>query len=131
MASLKPFILVALGSACGGVGRFWISLQMAKRFGENLPIGTMVANVTGCLLIGLAAAFTVQNGKTQISASVQQFLMIGLLGGYTTFSSFSLQTLGLMKTGHLGYAVGNAFLSLLLCMLAVWAGTGIGSVLNR
>jgi len=128
---LKPFILVALGSACGGVGRFWISLQMAKRFGENLPIGTMVANVTGCLLIGLAAAFTVQNGKTQISASVQQFLMIGLLGGYTTFSSFSLQTLGLMKTGHLGYAVGNAFLSLLLCMLAVWAGTGIGSVLNR
>ncbi len=131
MASLKPFILVALGSACGGVGRFWISLQMAKRFGENLPIGTLVANVTGCLLIGLAAAFTVQNGKTQISASVQQFLMIGMLGGYTTFSSFSLQTLGLMKTGHLGYAVGNVVLSLLLCMLAVWAGTGIGSALNR
>ncbi len=104
---------------------------MAKRFGENLPIGTLVANVTGCLLIGLAAAFTVQNGKTQISASVQQFLMIGMLGGYTTFSSFSLQTLGLMKTGHLGYAVGNVVLSLLLCMLAVWAGTGIGSALNR
>jgi CrcB protein len=131
MTSLKPFILVALGSACGGVGRFWVSMQMARRFGENLPIGTMVANVTGCLLIGLAAAFTVEHGRTQISSSVQQFLMIGLLGGYTTFSSFSLQTLGLMKTGHLGYAMGNIVLSLVLCMLAVWTGMGIGSALNR
>jgi len=131
MATLKPFLLVALGSACGGVGRFWVSMQMAKRFGDNLPVGTMVANVTGCLVIGLAAAFTIENGKTQISASVQQFLMIGLLGGYTTFSSFSLQTLGLMKSGHLGYALVNVVLSLLLCMLAVWSGMGIGSALNR
>lgn len=104
---------------------------MAKRFGDNLPIGTLVANVTGCLLIGLAAAFTLEGGKAQISSSTQQFLMIGLLGGYTTFSSFSLQTLSLMKTGHLGIAIGNMILSLILCLSAVWAGMGIGSAVNR
>ncbi len=131
MANLNPYLLVALGSACGGTGRFWVSIQMAKRFGDNLPIGTFVANVTGCFLIGLVAAFTVEHGKTHISASTQEFLIIGLLGGYTTFSSFSLQTLGLIKTGHLGYAVGNIVLSLLLCLLAVWGGSALGSILNR
>ena len=73
---------------------------MAKRFGDNLPVGTMVANVTGCLIIGLAAAFTVENGKTQISASAQQFLMIGLLGGATA-------TLGFLFAAYTGFRALN------------------------
>jgi len=131
IAVLKPYLIVGAGSAVGGIGRYWISIQMAKRFGDQIPVGTFVANITGCFLIGLAAAFTLGNGKLQISPSVQQFLMIGLLGGYTTFSSFSLQTLGLMKNGQVGIACANILLSVILCLTGVWAGTGIGSLLNR
>lgn len=130
-AVLKPYLLIGLGSAIGGMGRFWISILLAKRFGEDFPLGTLVANVTGCLLIGVAAAFTLENGRLQITTPMQQFLMIGLLGGYTTFSSFGLQTLNLAKNGQFAMAGLNVALSLVLCLVAVWFGLTAGAALNR
>ncbi|MFT5031004.1 MAG: CrcB protein [Candidatus Binatia bacterium] len=128
---LKPYLLIGLGSALGGMGRFWISTLLARRFGEGFPVGTLVANVSGCLLIGIAAAYTLENGRLQITTPIQQFLMIGLLGGYTTFSTFSLQTLNLAKDGQLTMAGLNVALSVVSCLIAVWLGLTAGAALNR
>ena len=128
---LKPYLLIGLGSALGGMGRFWISTLLARRFGEGFPVGTLVANVSGCLLIGIAAACTLENGRLQITTPIQQFLMIGLLGGYTTFSTFSLQTLNLAKDGQLTMAGLNVALSVVSCLIAVWLGLTAGAALNR
>lgn len=130
-AVLKPYLLIGLGSAIGGMGRFWIATLLAKRFGEGFPIGTLMANVTGCLLIGIAAAFTLENGRLQITTPIQQFLMIGLLGGYTTFSSFSLQTLNLAKDGQFAMAGLNVVFSVVFCLVAVWLGLTAGAAMNR
>lgn len=130
-AALKLYLLVGLGSAIGGMGRFWISTMMARQFGDGFPLGTLLANVSGCLLIGVAAAFTLENGKFQISSPIQHFLMIGLLGGYTTFSSFSLQTLNLAKNGGLAMAGLNVALSVVLCLISVWLGMTAGAAMNR
>ena len=128
---LKSYLLIGLGSALGGMGRFWISTLLTKRFGEDFPIGTLVANVSGCLIIGIAAAFAQENGRLQLTTPIQQFLMIGLLGGYTTFSSFSLQTLNLAKDGQLTMAGLNIALSVVCCLIAVWLGLTAGAAINR
>jgi CrcB protein len=116
------YLWIALGSALGGVGRHWLSGLIAKRLGEAFPIGTLVVNVTGSLLIGLVAALSEPEGRLLIHPTARQFIMVGILGGYTTFSSFSLQTLNLAREGQWLYAAANAILSLVLCLLAVWLG---------
>jgi CrcB protein len=83
------------------------------------------------MLIGIAAAYTLENGRLQITTPIQQFLMIGLLGGYTTFSTFSLQTLNLAKDGQLTMAGLNVALSVVSCLIAVWLGLTAGAALNR
>src|SRR5260370_11930545 len=90
---------VALGSALGGVARCLVSGAVARRIGETFPWGTLVVNVSGCLVIGVFAAIIAPGGALAGSLTVRQLLLIGLCGGYTTFSSFSLQTLALARDG--------------------------------
>lgn len=125
------YFWVALGSAIGGVGRYWLSGWIARRFGEFFPVGTLVVNVTGSFLIGVVAGLSDPDGHFLINPSGRQFLMAGILGGYTTFSSFSLQTLSLARNGEWFYAVANAALSLFLCLLAVWLGHIAAQYINR
>jgi CrcB protein len=113
------------------MGRFWISGWIAHRIGEIFPWGTLTVNVSGSLLIGLLAALTGPDSRFLVNPRVAQFLMVGLCGGYTTFSSFSLQTLNLMREGEWFYASANAVLSLLLCLAAVWIGYVLGQMFNR
>jgi fluoride exporter len=113
------YFMVAIGGALGSVARFWISTVMAERFTETFPIGTLVVNVSGSFLIGLLAALA--KGGT-VPNSMRTFLMVGVCGGYTTFSSFSLQNLQLLQNGNYYYAGLNTGLSLVLCMVAVWLG---------
>ena len=87
------YLVVAIGGALGSVGRFWLSGAIAQNFGETFPSGTLLVNISGSLVIGFFAALTGPDGRIWSSPSFRQFFMIGLLGGYTTFSSFSLQTL--------------------------------------
>jgi CrcB protein len=126
------YLWVALGGALGSVGRFWLNGIVSRHFGETFPWGTMFINVTGSFVIGVVGALASPEGRmdSQSRAVAIQFLMIGICGGYTTFSSFSWQTLRLMQDREWLYAGGNVILSVTLCMIAVWLGWMLGSMLN-
>lgn len=124
-------IWVALGSALGGVGRYWCSGLIARGFGETFPWGTLFVNVTGSILIGLFATLTGPDGRWLIGGATRQFFMVGFFGGFTTFSSFSLQTLALVQDGEWTRAAFNIAGSLLLCLVGVWAGHALGVAINR
>ena len=93
------YLWIAIGSALGGVARFWCSGLVATLIGELFPWGTLFVNVTGSFIIGFFAALTGPDGRLLVGPTVRQFVMVGFCGGYTTFSSFSLQTLGLLRDG--------------------------------
>jgi CrcB protein len=103
---------------------------VARAFGETFPWGTLIINVTGSLVIGFFAALTGPDGRVFASSTVRQFVMIGICGGYTTFSSFSLQTLNLVNDGEWFRAGANIVLSVLLCLIAVWGGVILANVFN-
>jgi CrcB protein len=113
---------IALGSALGGVARYWCSGVAARLFGETFPWGTLFVNVSGSFLIGVFATLTGPDGRMFAGSTARQFVMFGLLGGFTTFSSFSLQTLSLAQDSEWLQAGGNIVGSVVLCLLAVWLG---------
>lgn len=121
---------IAAGSAVGGMARFWLSGAVARAFGETFPWGTLLVNVSGSLLIGIIAAFTAPDGRIFISSTARLALMAGFCGGYTTFSSFSLQTLSLMQDGDWWHAGANIVLSVVACLVSVWAGYALASSFN-
>ena len=116
------YLLVGLGSAIGGMARFWASGVLANRYGGTFPWGTLFVNVSGSFAIGLFATLTAPDGRWLVGPSGRNFFMTGICGGYTTFSSFSLQTLSLAQDDEWHYASGNAVLSVSLCLIAVWLG---------
>ena len=127
---LMLYFWIAIGGALGSIARFWCSGFVARLFGEAFPFGTLLVNVTGSFIIGFAATAMGPDGRMFAGTTPRQFVMTGFCGGYTTFSSFSLQTLNLLNDGEWLYASGNAGLSLVLCMLAVWAGHILALNLN-
>jgi len=125
------YLWVAIGGALGSVGRFWLNGMMSRSFGETFPWGTMLINVTGSFVIGFFAALTGPDGRLFASASFRTFFMVGICGGYTTFSSFSLQTLNLANDGQWLRAGANVLLSVALCLAGVWLGFLIANQLNQ
>ena len=120
---MNPYLLVALGSALGGVLRFWLAAMMGDKLGAP-HLGTVFVNVTGSFVIGFIAALGPLPWK-------QQLLMVGILGGYTTFSSFSLQTLELAHEGKWATAGANVGLSVFLSLFAVLLGHLCGAFVRR
>ena len=116
------YFLVAIGSALGGTLRYWLSVVISNWVGQIFPWGTLVINVTGSFAIGFFSAFTAPEGRVFVPGEWRQFFMVGVCGGYTTFSSFSLQTLTLANDGEWGWAGWNIGLSISLCLLGVWLG---------
>jgi len=128
---MLTYLYVACGGALGTVARFALSGYIANRFGETFPWGTLVINVTGSFVIGLFAALTSPDeGRWVVGGAGRQFFMIGICGGYTTFSSFSLQTLTLAQNREWLPAAGNIFGSVILCLVAVWLGYAAGAAIN-
>ena len=126
------YLSIGLGSGLGGMARFWISGLLAEtRMGETFPLGTLAVNIIGSFLIGLIAVLTGPEGRLAWSQRTVQFFMVGLCGGFTTFSAFSLQTLNLVREGENAAAVVNISLTLATCLLAVWLGYAAGQALNR
>ena len=115
------YLMVALGGALGSVLRFWLGGVIGHKAAAPFW-GTLFVNVTGCFLIGLLGNLR-ENGPGEFD---RYFLMVGVLGGYTTFSTFSLQTLELFRAGNPGLAVANVALSMVLCLLGVWLGATAG-----
>ena len=120
---MNPYLLVAIGSALGGVLRFWLATVMGDKLGA-VHLGTVFVNVSGSFVIGFIAAL----GPMPFA---QRILMVGVLGGYTTFSSFSLQTLELAHEGRWATAGANVVLSVVLSLAAVWLGHWCGAALRR
>jgi CrcB protein len=127
---LKTYLMVMLGGCFGVAARLWMSTAMAARWGEDFPVGTVAVNISGCFVIGLFAMVTAAEGIWPVSTLVRQAVILGVLGGFTTFSSFSIQTITLLKNGHLLGAVANVFVSVLGCLLATWVGMLLGGWLN-
>ncbi len=125
------YLFVALGGALGSVTRFWLSGAAARSFGETFPWGTLIVNVTGSFAIGFLATLTSPDGRWFVSPGLRNLFIVGLLGGYTTFSSFSLQTLNLAENGEYGRAAANALASMAGCLVAVWFGHMLAQVLNN
>ncbi|HEX7654087.1 MAG TPA: fluoride efflux transporter CrcB [Verrucomicrobiae bacterium] len=124
------YFLVGLGSALGGILRFWLSGVVANRFGQSFPWGTILVNITGCLVIGFFNTLTSTDGRFMMSPASRTFFMIGICGGYTTFSSFSLQTLNLMEEGEWWRAGGNVVISVVFCLVGVWLGHLLAAQFN-
>jgi CrcB protein len=127
---MESYVWIAIGSALGGVARFWCSGVAARWIGETFPWGTIIVNVVGSFIIGFFSTLTGPDGRIFASTTTRQFVMIGLCGGYTTFSAFSLQTLNLMHEGEWFQAGANVGLSVVCCMIAVWVGHLAAASLN-
>jgi CrcB protein len=123
------YLWIALGGALGSVLRF-ISSEWVQSRWPSFPWGTLFVNVLGSLLIGLLAAIS-EAGRLGDSPSLRHFLMIGVLGGFTTFSSFSMQTLMLARSGAALMAGLNVLASVSLCLSAAWLGFVLGSQLIK
>ena len=119
---MNAYILIALGSALGGILRHWMTIAMAARFTNAFPWGTFVINVAGSLLIGTIAAFP----EERLQTNARMFLSTGVMGGFTTFSAFSLQTLSLLQSGNTGLSLAYALASVTLCVSGCALGWWIG-----
>ncbi len=128
---MLAYLWVGVGGALGSMGRYWLSGVAARHFGETFPWGTILVNVSGSFVIGLFAALTAPEGRWLLPQWFrQQFFILGICGGYTTFSSFSLQTLNLVQDGEWLYAAGNVLVSVISCLVAVWLGHLLATSIN-
>jgi CrcB protein len=120
-----------LGSALGGVARYACSSLVAHWIGESFPWGTLLVNIFGSFVIGFFATATGPDGRFLVAPDARLFVMVGICGGYTTFSSFSLQTFALLREGDVVRAGANVLASVVLCMLSVWIGAVSAGLLNQ
>ena len=127
---MLSYMWIAIGGALGTTARFWLSGVVARTIGETFPWGTLVINVSGSFVIGFFGALTGPDGRWFVGSTARQFVMIGMCGGYTTFSSFSLQTLNLANGGDWFRAGANIGLSVVCCLVAVWAGHVLAASMN-
>jgi fluoride exporter len=119
---MLTYFYIAVGGAIGSAGRAWTANVILRAVGPHFPWGTVLINIVGSFIIGLFAALTASDGRFPAHPDARAFIMAGICGGYTTFSSFSLQTLDLARDGKLGAAFANIALSVVLSLLAVSAG---------
>lgn len=130
MSSLV-YLWIALGSALGGVARYWCQGVAARLIGDTFPWGTLIVNIVGCTFIGFFATIVEPDGRILVSPTFRRFVMVGICGGYTTFSSFSWETLSLARDGQWTKAAGNILGSVVLCMVGVWLGQVAGTLINE
>jgi CrcB protein len=127
MGVIQRLLLIGLAGLLGTLGRYALSGYVARRFGETFPVGTLAVNILGCFLAGFL--YYIAQERFLINETLRTALMIGLLGGFTTFSSYGLQTFTLMRDGDVGLAMVNLAASNILGLFTVWAGYSIGQLL--
>lgn len=127
---MQTYVLIGLGGALGSMARHWCNGLATAAMGAAFPWGTLIINVLGSVIIGFAAATMQADGRFPVGDDARLFLMVGVCGGYTTFSAFSLQTLTLIQGGQWLPAAGNIGLSVILCLIGVWLGYLAGLAIN-
>lgn len=127
MGPSVKYLLVFLGGGIGAALRFWMQGVVHERMGAGFPYGTMAVNVLGCFVIGLL--MIALDERFLAAASLRLFLTIGILGGFTTFSSFSYETLALLRDGEFLPALANVGFTVMLCLIATWGGMRLGKLI--
>jgi CrcB protein len=125
------YLWIGLGSALGGMGRYSFPALAARWIGETFPWGTLWVNVLGSFFIGLFATLVSPEDRLFVPASARQLVMVGRCGGFTTFSTLSLETLNLARDGQWIKAAGNILGTFLLCLVGVWGGHALATLLNE
>ena len=123
---MQNYLLVFAGGGIGAAARYWLSGLVYQRLGSEFPSGTLLVNVIGCLLIGFLMSLFEE--RFVLYPSLRIFLTIGILGGFTTFSSFSFETMALLRDGELLYASANILLSVVVCLGGTWVGLTLGKI---
>ena len=134
MQLLSQYLVIGLGGALGSMLRFGIGTFIdtnVQKTGYIFPWGTIIVNITGCFIIGFVFTISTAEGRVYMSPLTRNFITIGILGGYTTFSSFSWQTLTLAQSGQMWGAAANVLLSVVLCLLGVWLGAWVAGWINQ
>lgn len=121
---MTQIISIAIGGAAGALLRFWVSNGVYTLLGRGFPYGTLAVNVIGSLAMGLLYVFFLE--RMTVSAELRGAVLIGLLGSFTTFSTFSIETLNLIEQAEFMKAGLNALISVFACLLAAWFGLVIG-----
>lgn len=116
-----------LGGGLGAASRYWLSGFVYQKLGNGFPYGTLAVNALGCLLIGVL--MTAMEERFLMNPSFRIFFAIGILGGFTTFSTFSFETISLLRDGQFLYATANILVSLLTCLFGTWIGMQAGKLL--
>ena len=135
MQLLNQYLVIGLGGALGSMLRFGLGTFIdsgVSKSGQIFPWGTIVVNITGCFVIGLVATVSAPGtSRYVIPPLMLRFITIGILGGYTTFSSFSLQTLSLWSDNQRWEAAANVLMSVVLCLAGVWLGAALAESINK
>ena len=124
---MSRIFLIGLAGFVGTIGRYWLSGVVARRYGETFPLGTLVVNLSGCLLVGLL--YYLLQERFVVNPTARTVILIGFLGGFTTFSSFGLQTFTLLQDGEFGLATLNLTISNFVGLVLVWVGYTLARVL--
>ena len=124
---MQKTILIGLAGLAGTLFRYWLSGLVARQYGETFPWGTMAVNLVGCFLTG--AVFHLTEERFLVDPTIRTVILIGLLGGFTTFSSYGLQTFMLLRDGEFGLATLNIATANVLGLLLVWVGYVVGKAL--
>jgi CrcB protein len=124
---MVKLLLIGFAGFIGTLGRYWLSGVVARRYGETFPLGTLAVNLVGCFLVGLL--FYLMQERYLVNQNVRTIILIGLLGGFTTFSSLGLQTFTLLQDNEMALAVLNMVASNVLGLLLVWAGYTLAKAL--
>lgn len=127
---MNNLFFIFMGCGLGGLLRYGVAYGVYQLMGpfwskEDFPYGTIIVNISGCMIMGFLFALILDR-TSEINPYLRDFLIIGFLGGYTTFSSFSMETILLLESGHWLSAILNVFLSISLCIGGCWAGLAIG-----
>lgn len=129
--SNMTYLAIALGGALGSILRYALSTSIDTRWGEGFPWGTLSVNLLGCFVIGVLAYLSGSDGRLWGSPETRQFLITGLCGGFTTFSTFGLQTLNLLRDGDCLQASAYVIGSVVICLIGVWLGHGAAELMNQ
>jgi len=120
-------LLVAFGGMLGSIARYWLAGVIQRLDGAEFPFGTLGVNVLGSFIVGVVMALSLERGTLPPNARI--FLAIGLCGGFTTMSTFSYETMALLRDGQAILGLGNVAATLIACLVAVWLGQVIGRIL--
>jgi fluoride exporter len=124
---LQRYLLIALGGGLGSVARYWVAAAVGGRMGMRFPFGTLVVNITACLVIGFALTWF--GDRAEVSPAWRYLVAVGFIGAYSTFSTYEWETLSSLRSGAFALASLYALGSLALGLLATWAGAALAEII--